>query len=82
MYLIARVKGTQAVINLPANGYEFSLSWNANDDTYASLLADEFNRKLREALERRYQHAYEEGWKHAKAKEAKRSWWPSWLDVK
>ncbi len=44
------------------------LTWNANDDLFAGLLAEKLRAQLFETVKKIREQAYEAGWKDAKSK--------------
>ena len=53
--------------------------WNANNELYAELLVENFKHHLIEQMQRARKEAYEAGWKDAKAKQQKETWFGGWL---
>jgi DNA-binding NtrC family response regulator len=50
------------------------LSWNCNSELLAELLVSHLRRRLGNKISEARQEAYAQGWKDAKAKRAKRTW--------
>jgi hypothetical protein len=67
----------QCSINCDIPNYEervFSVYWNAGNEWAAGLLSAETEKQMYAKLERIRCEAYEEGWRAAKAKKAKRKY--------
>ncbi len=52
----------------------FTLEWNCDSEVYAGLLADAMQRQTKETLKAIRREAYNEGWRDAKAKRKKATW--------
>ena len=52
----------------------YTMKWNCNDSEYASLLTKRFQDTMEEKLRTIRHEAYEAGWKDAKAKKARETW--------
>lgn len=57
----------------------YPFSFQENDENNAELLKQHIENVLSEALKKARREAYEQGWKHAKAKCAKETWFSGWL---
>lgn len=76
-------KGSEITAQIEANvGVErrfFQFTLNLQSEVYACLLRDNFSEKLRNSLKTIREEAYVKGWKDAKAKTAKETWFSgSW----
>jgi hypothetical protein len=60
-----------------ANVYSFT--WQCGDDCYADLLAKHFEKLLGDKLEKIRKESYIKGFKDAKAKRAKETWFSRWF---
>lgn len=71
-------KGTEVTAEIEANvGVEkrfFTFTINLSDDVYAYMLRENFQTKMSRALQTIREEAYEQGWKAAKAKRARATW--------
>lgn len=56
----------------------FLFKWNCNDECYATLLRDHMHERLNRKLAAIREEAYLQGWKDAKAKTAKKTWFSRW----
>jgi hypothetical protein len=70
--------GVELVVSL-TSGYEakqsrFSLRWNAGTEWACSLLVWHLRRRLEAHIEKTRKEAYAAGWKAAKAKTKKQTW--------
>lgn len=57
------------------NDRVFSFYWNCEDEVYAGLLAYRFSREFERAVRTAREEAYNDGWKDAKAKRIRKTWW-------
>ncbi len=57
------------------------LYWNTGDAKYAELLSNKLQQKLWDTVEAVRKEEYERGWKDAKAKKAKTTWFASILKL-
>lgn len=57
-----------------AGEWTYTFSWNASGDDYAQLLVNQFNESLENRLKKIREDSYEQGWKDAKAKTRKQTW--------
>jgi len=58
--------------------YEYNLTWNCNDDVYAELLKDQFNKHMEKKLESIRREAYDNGWRDAKGHKKRSDWFSRW----
>lgn len=58
---------------------KYIFTWNCNDAVYAELLRDAFEKKFGDEIERVRKEEYERGFKDARAKRARASWFKRWL---
>lgn len=76
-----KAKDTKVVIEVEGK-YPLKLNylfyWECNRDDYASLLAENLDKRMRQDLETIRRESYDKGWKDAKAKKtAKDTWFKS-----
>lgn len=75
--------GTSLKLQVEAKTYIakrwYSFSWQCTDEIYADLLVKNFQEHLSNRLQGIRRSAYEEGWKDAKAKKKKETWFAGWL---
>jgi hypothetical protein len=75
IYIKPKDKQVELKFNVDVGtGWNYSFSWNCNDEVYAQLLAAQMNKQLGNKLELIRREAYDQGFKDAKAKRAKREW--------
>lgn len=71
-------KGTEVTAQIEANvgvaARLFNFKVNLSDEVYAYMLRENFQMKMREALQEIRRVVYDQGWKDAKAKTAKATW--------
>lgn len=60
------------------NDAHFALTINQDYEYQAQLLLNQLDKHLRNNLEAIRKEAYEQGWKDAKAKRKKKTWFSSW----
>lgn len=60
----------------PIDGLIFELRWAAGSEWSARLLAHSLRSRISDLLSRIRREAYEDGWRDAKAKRRKATWWP------
>lgn len=58
----------------PVGGWTFTFNWNASNESYALLLANNLSGHLEESLRKIRQQAYHDGYRAAKAKAKRCSW--------
>lgn len=71
----------KASINTPIPNYDvrvFNFMWECGGEAYAGLLAAAMHREMHDKLKAIRADAYEKGWKDAKAKKTKETWFGSW----
>lgn len=57
----------------------YHFTWKTHDEAYAQMLAYHVNKSLKEKMQEIRQQSYEQGWKDAKAKRKKETWFSGWL---
>lgn len=57
-----------------AGSYYTTFNWGHNDASTASLRADSLNRQLSARLKSIREEAYDQGWRDAKTKKARKTW--------
>lgn len=69
-------EGTKVVITVESGvmNYEFSFNHECNHDHFAVLMRDAYNKHMNEELRKVREQAYNKGWKDAKAKVKKETW--------
>jgi hypothetical protein len=72
--------GTQVKVEIDPgiNGSTMLLYWQADKEMLAYLLRDKLQTELGDKLRAIREEAYEKGWKDAKAKRAKSTWFARW----
>jgi hypothetical protein len=75
-----QVHGTQikVEINPGINGSAMLLYWETNSSMLVHLLRDKLHDELNKKLTEMRREAYESGWRDAKAKSAKKTWFSGW----
>jgi len=58
--------------------WHIKAKFNCNSELYAALLRQELHSHLNNTLERIRKQAYEQGWKDAKARTKKETWFSGW----
>jgi len=56
------------------------LDYNCNDEWYAVLLLNHLEERMKIELTAIRKQSYFEGWRDAKAKRAKQTWWKGWFE--
>jgi hypothetical protein len=59
-------------------GWHITARFNCDSVLYAILLRKELDEKLNRELNRIREEAYQKGWRDAKAKKVKETWFSSW----
>ena len=62
---------------LIASSSDVLLYWECGNDVFAELLTNQLRKKLADRIQAIRQEEYEQGWKDAKAKKRKRTWFAS-----
>jgi hypothetical protein len=74
--------GPDVIVNIEHgifyNGNHFVLKISSTHDYQAELLKRQFQKKLSDELEAIRREAYNQGWKDAKAKTKKQTWFTGW----
>ena len=66
-------------INIPGHKtWTYNFRWTTNDEAYSQLLTNQINEDVKKNLKVIRREAYNEGWKDAKAKRKKESWFGGW----
>lgn len=57
----------------------YTFAWECADEVYADLLMKNLKAHFEEKIQQARKESYEAGWRHAKAKVAKDTWFSGWL---
>lgn len=74
-------EGTQVKVEIKSSyplTKTYLFYWECGREDFAMLLRDNLQGSMNKALERLKTQAYNEGWKHAKAKTKKTTWFSGW----
>lgn len=73
-------EGTKVRIEISSNALSKSFLFyhECGQDHFASLMDDSYQERMSQSLERIRREAYNQGWKDAKAKVKKESWFSGW----
>lgn len=73
-----RVSGQAVKIHVDSGLGKFTFTHECGQDYLASLMCDQYERHMRSVLEKVRKEAYNQGWKDAKAKNKKATWFKPW----
>lgn len=57
----------------------FVFTWHCSDEVYADLLVKSFEANLEEKLKKARKESYDQGWKNAKAKQKRETYFGGWI---
>lgn len=73
-----RTNGSDVKIDVQSGVGEFTFSHNCGQDYLAGLMRDQYERHMNSVIEELKRKYYNEGWKDAKAKRKKATWFSGW----